>query len=163
MSTTSLRNALLVAGLACASCFSARLGLRNQTTTTLVPYPVVTTPPPPHRQADPANALAPGEFQELDPAGFNPLYYAAGVSDPALPNALHLSLDLYESDPAVILWRVFHYPVPPDQVGTDPALQPQLLREELEELEDRDSVLRLIEGPSDQGPGWRIEVVQTGP
>ena len=145
--------------LSLSSCFSSRLGLRNETTAPLVPYPVVTDPPPPHREQG-SPILLPGQITEIDIEGFNPLFYAQSVTDPARPNAVFVGLALYAEEPPLLQWRLLHYPVPPDAVGANSAQQPTVLREEAMEVPDEDLVLRVVEGPSDQPPfvTWTVEL-----
>lgn len=163
MRTTTRPWTMLVAGvlsLLMTSCFTSELILLNDTSDMLTPYPVVTSPPPPHREADPANELPAGQTRAIDPDGFNPLFYTSAITDPARANAIHIGLDLYDQTPGQILYRLFHYPVPPDQVGTDPANQPILIKEGIEDVPDEDTVIELIEGVSDT-PGlltWRVKI-----
>ena len=148
----------LTAGLfLLTSCFTSSLAIRNETPTALVPYPVVTSPPPPHREADPAASIAPNAEQEIDPEGFNPVYYAGPV-DGTKPNGVFLGLALYHQDPPQIQYRIFHYAVAPGQEGTDPALQPTLLREDVLDLTDDDYVVRVIRKQADV-PSAQWEVV----
>ena len=140
-------------------CFDARLGLRNDTPDLLVPYPVVTNPPPPHRmQAD--SPVFSGQLVEIDIEGFNPLFFAPYITDPNRPNAVFVGLALATDDPPLLQWQLLHYAFPPDQVGSDPAKQPVVLRAETVEVPNEDLVLRVSEGPSDQEPfvTWSVEL-----
>lgn len=144
----------LVLGLLLASCqtYTSTLFLQNETSVDLVPYPVVTVPAPPHREADPSNTVPPNGRLEIDAEGFNPLFYTSSIVDPAAPNALFVGLAFYGDDPPLIQIKLMHYVVPPGQEGTDPAKQPVVLRERIEEVNDEDLVIRLIQAPPG-GPG----------
>ena len=158
------RSRLALAGLVTlatlvTSCFSSGIRLINDTTQPLTPYPVVTDPPPPHREADPAGVVAPAASTALDPNGFNPVFYAAqSVSDQG-PNGLALSFALVDGDPKEILVRIMRYAVEPGQEGTDPALQPTVLREDIYEVEDEDLDVLLEEKVGDAGGKvWQVSV-----
>ena len=143
-----MRIAILLGTLLLASCqtFTSTLSLQNETNRDLVPYPVVTTPPPPHRAPDTANTIAPSGRLEIDPEGFNPVFYFGGVGDLGAPNGVFVGLGFYDQEPPIIHIRLFHYVVPPGQEGSDPALQPVLLREDFEEVQDENLVIRVIRG-----------------
>ncbi|MEM7310800.1 MAG: hypothetical protein AAF682_29285 [Planctomycetota bacterium] len=142
--------ALVCAALS-ASCNSAdyTLTLQNDSAVPLVPYPVVTTPPPPHREADPANTVAAGTSQAIEPTGFNPLYYQASRM---LSLTLQLGLD---QDPPAVLARVLRHAVEPGQEGADPALQPTLVGEQVFEPTELD--LTFVVAP---GEGFPISMVE---
>ena len=156
--------AAAVASVLIAGCndFSSTLRLRNLTPHTLTPYPVVTEPPPPHREPN-ANGVVPqGGTSPIDPAGFNPVFYAPGVTEPGVANGVYLGLSLMESDPLRIQYRVFHYVVPPGQTGQDPGLQPLLLHEGVVDVPDADVTITVTQ-PTDIGAnpppgGWEVEV-----
>lgn len=122
---------LLLAG--CPDDFEVTL--RNDSGATLVPYPVVTGPPPPHREADPAGAIAPGNSASIETADFNPLYYTEGRM---LSLTVKLGLD---QDPAQILVRLLEHQVPPGQELGDPALAPARRSEQLFEPTGTDLTL----------------------
>ena len=130
---STLGSALLLGS--CASDYT--ITLRNRANVDMVPYPVVTTPPPPHRAADPANTLAHNQQTDVDPTGFNPLFFHAGSGTSV---TFQLSLD---TDPPQILIRIMQHQVPPGQEGTDPALQPQLADETLIEPTQLDLVFTI--------------------
>ena len=146
------------------SCFTSELRISNETMSPMVPYPVVTSPPPPHREADPSSTLGVGDIQTIDTGGFNPLYYASGITDPQIPNALFIGLDLHDADPPLIQHRLMHYPVPPGQEGTDPALQPIVIVDKVEEVPDKNLIINVFEGPVDRSPGtgWKVQIVVAG-
>ncbi len=129
---------IVIAALA-AGCSSHDLviSLDNQTAVDLVPYPVVTSPPPPHRESDPANTLPAGSQANLDPNGFNPLYYHADSKRGVL-----IQFDV-TSTPAIIFVRGFHYQVEPGKEGTNPALQPTSFMDWLFEISKNDVTLTL--------------------
>ena len=144
--------------LAAGCDFTSNITLRNRTSGVLTPYPVVTDPPPPHREADTANNIPETGAASIDPNGFNPVYYMAGVADPAKANGVYIGLDLDGADPMMIQYKVFHYRVPPGEAGHDPAKQPILLKSGVQEVEDvnlRITVSTLITDPGD----WNVTII----
>ena len=138
--------------------FSSTLTLRNQLAVTLVPYPVNTTPPP-SREADPANSLGTFDTASIDPAGFNPVYYASGIDNESRANGLFLGLDLLDADPLRVQFKVFHYKVPPGQAGSDPDLQPILLHQGIVDVDDVDQLIRVRTVITSPPPGgWQIDI-----
>ncbi len=128
--------ALLVLTLAAACADDYTVTVFNDSQIDFVPYPVVTTPAP-HREADPANTLGPGDQTQVDPGGFNLLYYHA---------ASQRSIDIqfaFDQDPAQILARLTKHEVPPDQTPTSPAEQPTLLEEKVFEPAKFNLLLKL--------------------
>ena len=121
--------------------FSSGLEIRNLTGRTLTPYPLRTTPPPPRREADPTNDIVGGGIASIDPLGFNPVYYNANITELDRTNGLFLGLQL-DDEPYRIQFKLFHYRVPPGEAGTDPALQPILLHQGIEDVSDEN--LRII-------------------
>lgn len=146
----------VLTGAITAGCeFSSNITLKNRTMKTLTPYPVKSTPPPPHREADPTNNILQGHTAAIDPHGFNPVYYASGVTDPNDANGVYIGLDL-DDDPMMIQYKVFHYKVPPGEAGTDPAKQPILLKQGVKEVADVDlriTVAALLPNPGDWAVG----------
>ena len=117
--------------------------LKNLTNRHLQAYLVVTTPPPPHREAVPAMDIVGLGERTLDPNSFNPTYYTEGVQSPTKPNGIYIGFDL-EFSPRYILYRIFHFIVPPGQEGQDPQLQPKLLNQEAVEISwNADTVMTL--------------------
>ena len=149
--------AALVAGCA----FSSNIRLHNGTDQVLRPYPVKTDPPPPHREGDPAGDLPTNGNASIDPHGFNPVYYASGITDPGKANGVYIGMQLDEV-PYMIQYKVFHYVVEPGQAGKDPAKQPILLHSGVEEVENVDQKIVVnsvfpIGTPKPPG-GWRVEI-----
>lgn len=102
--------------------------LYNGTQYTLTPYPLVSKPPPPHHVADPANAIAPNTEEPIDMHGTNPVFYAAGITDPKEPNGVYFKFFFYQAKgPWPVQYRIYHYLVPPGQEGKDLDKQPILL------------------------------------
>ena len=152
-----------VLALSVTSCdFTSDLTFRNVTGQTLTPYPVVTTPPPPHREADSAANISPGGTASIDPLGFNPVYYAAGITDPTQANGVYLGLDLDDAAPFMIQFKVFHYRVPPGQAGHDPDKQPILLHTGVQEIIDVDHTITVSRFPIAGEPlppgGWSVRI-----
>ena len=145
MHAQSILAAIIALGLmGCSAVYSIQL--RNESTATVVPYPVVVDPPPPHREADPQGAVGPGVTASMDPTGFNPLYYAPGRE---LSLTFQFSLDL---EPAQILVRLNSHVVEPGQEGTDAALQPTLVEEMLFEPIGKDLTFVLGTGTANDFP-----------
>jgi len=167
MGWTSRRSVLAAAvaiALPLGGCndFTSTLRLRNLTPHTLTPYPVATDPPPPHRAAD-ANGVVPrGGASPIDPAGYDPVFYAPGVTEPELANGLLIGLANIDADPRQIQYRVFHYVVPPGRTGEDPALQPLLLHEGVVDVPDVDLTITVTQptgaGATPPPGGWAVDV-----
>lgn len=143
--------------LSAACDFSARMEFHNRTQQTMTPYPLNLELEPPRRVADPANALAPADFVVIDPRGFNPVFYAPGITDEAMANGIFLGLGLIEADPLALQYKVFHYRVPPGEAGSDPDLQPILLQDEVVEIEDVD-IRIAVRGVGPSPDGWNIRI-----
>ena len=82
----------------------------------------------------------------LDPNSFNPTYYTEGVQSPTKPNGIYIGFDL-EFSPRFILYRIFHFVVPPGQEGQDPQLQPKLLNQEAVEISWNADTLMTLDKP----------------
>lgn len=123
-----------------------KVTLRNLTQRSLEAYLVVVNPPPPHREHVPAMDIGPLGERELDPNAFNPVYYTAGVQNPDKPNGIYIGFDV-EFEPRGILYRIFHFKVPPGQEGQDPNLQPKVLAEEYAEITWNADTLMTLDKP----------------
>ncbi len=64
-----------------ACTFSSKLTLKHSTTKPLVPYLVATDLPPPYREAMSAATIPIGGTFEIDAQGFNPVFFAEGITD----------------------------------------------------------------------------------
>lgn len=151
--------------LSVAGCpFSSKIFVKNSTLVSLTPYPVKSEPPPPHRAADLAGSIGQGGTAEIDPHGFNPVYYQAGVTDPTKANGLYIGLDM-DDTPYVIQYKVFHYKVPPGEAGKDPAKQPILLHSGVVEVSNVDTQVTIstefpVGEPIPPG-GWKVVIAPT--
>ena len=150
-----------VAVLAIGCRFNSNIRLHNTTNKVLTPYPVKSEPPPPHREADPAGDVAINGDSTIDPEGFNPVYYASGVSSLSQANGVYIGLQMDEP-PYMIQYKVFHYKVEPGQAGHDPAVQPILLHTGVEEVENVNQkiVVNSFFGVGDPVPpgGWEVRI-----
>lgn len=146
-----------IAGTLCGcSSLSSKLVLQNATGKTLTAYPVVTSPPPPHREA--STKIPNLDRYRIDPAGFNPVFYTPGVTDTTKANGLYIGLP--GDEPFQILYRVFHYRVAPGDEGHDPALQPILLHEAIQDVDDVDQTITVSTFTSANTPpgGWTVTI-----
>ncbi len=124
----------------------------------MTPYPLSIDLEPPRRVADPSGNLAPGDSVDINAMGFNPVFYAPGITDEAMANGIFLGLALMDADPLRIQYKVFHYRVPPGEAGSDPDLQPILLQDEIVEIEDVSIIFTVrTSGPSPDG--WNILIL----
>ena len=140
--------------------FTSRLTFFNQTGFTMTPYPVDQDLDPPRRVARPENNLATNESVAIDISGSNPVFYVAGIDDESLANGIFLGLNLIDADPLQIQYKVFHYRVPPGEAGDDPGLQPILLQNEVEDVEDVDLSIGVM-SPAAAIGGWRVLILRS--
>lgn len=159
MSRSSTRRVLILATLIAActgGCkFGQTLRISNGSGHTLTPYPVDATLSPPQRVADPANDVANGAMGDIDPHGFNPVYYASlPLATPDQANGLFFGLSM-DDEPYLLQYRVFHYRVPPGQEGAEPNNQPLLLDEGFVEIEDEPT---LIDVKARANGSWGVSV-----
>ncbi len=110
--------------------------LTNATGKALTSYEVNTSPPPARLPADTVPHA--GTFN-IDPAGFNAVFvWDGGISLTGMDaNGFFIGLGLTETPP-VIQYKQFHYKVTPGTAGSDPALQPILLRDRVVEVTEGD-------------------------
>ena len=155
-------NALLLAAaatLCLQACSIDGIKLRNETQVSLIPYPVVTTPPPPHRESNPAGAIAPGANGKIDPTGFNPLFYSAQPVALTVANGLHIQFTSAGDEPQAVMARVFHHVVQPGQEGSDPAQQPVLLHEVFQEVPGGNILITVATDDQTNG-GWSVTITK---
>lgn len=119
------------------------ISLTNETGRVLTSYEVNPSPPPARL---PADTVPDGGNFNIDPAGFNPVFaWDGGISLAGTdPNGFFIGLGLTETPP-LIQYKLFHYKVTPGTPGSDPALQPILLSEQVVEVTEGE-ILIVVDG-----------------
>lgn len=97
-----------------------RITIQNRTGGTLVPYLVVRTARGLVRQAQPAQSVPAGGSYQVDPDGWNPVFYGERGEQ---RRGVLVEIGS-RSDPPVLVSTVYAYKVPPGQSGENPTLQP---------------------------------------
>ena len=94
---------------------------------------------------------------------YNPVFYVAGITDESQANGLYIGLDL-DDDPMMIQYTVFRSRVPPGQAGHDPAQQPILLHQGVEEVSDVALTIRVqLATGSAPPPGCWTVMIEPSP
>lgn len=97
-----------------------RITIQNRTGGPLVPYLVVRTAVGLQRQAQPGLSVPAGGSYQIDPEGWNPVFYGEHGEE---RRGVLVEIG-QRSDPPVLVSTVYAYKVPPGRAGEDPTLQP---------------------------------------
>ncbi len=98
-----------------------RITIQNRTGGPLVPYLVVRTPRGLVRQAQPELSVPAGASYQIDPQGWNPVFYGEHGEQ---RRGVLVEIGS-RSNPPVLVSTVYAYQVPPGQAGENPTLQPR--------------------------------------